>query len=76
MEGQIKFYDETVAWGVVMGIDGKLYGVRRARRAGPLHVGERVFFEPAMAPGGPRATSLRRLNAPPPTAQSPAKKPS
>jgi hypothetical protein len=65
MDGQIKFYDESVGWGVVMGVDGRLYGVRGARLPGPpLRVGERVVFEPTPAPGGPRATAVRRLGRP------------
>ena len=75
MEGQVKFYDESVAWGVIMGADGRLYGVRGGRRAGPpLHVGERVMFELEQAPGGPRATALRRLGRPSPPAQPSVKR--
>jgi len=66
MDGQIKFYDESVGWGVIMGVDGRLYGVRGRRLPGPpLRVGERVIFEPEVVPGGPRAASLRRVSAPP-----------
>jgi cold shock CspA family protein len=65
MDGQIKFYDESVGWGVIMGVDGRLYSVRGRRLPGPpLRVGERVIFEPEVVPGGPRAASLRRVSAP------------
>ena len=64
MDGQIKFYDESTAWGVIVGDDGGLYVVRGARLPGPpLQVGERVAFEPQPAPGGPRASAVRRLRA-------------
>jgi cold shock CspA family protein len=62
MDGQIKFYDESIAWGVILGTDGRLYGVRGIRGTGPpLRVGERVVFEPQAAPGGPRAAAVRRI---------------
>jgi cold shock CspA family protein len=61
LDGQIKFYDEATAWGVILGADGRLYGVRSPRRLNPpLRVGERVVFEPRPAPGGPRAAGVRR----------------
>jgi cold shock CspA family protein len=64
--GQITFYDESLAWGVVLGADGGLYAVRGAQISGPpLKVGERVTFEPQPAPGGPRAAAVRRLRAGP-----------
>jgi len=63
MDGQIKFYDESMAWGVIVGDDGKLYAVRGSQVAPPLQVGERVAFEPQSAPGGPRASAVRRLRA-------------
>ncbi|HXJ78939.1 MAG TPA: hypothetical protein VMS64_09685 [Candidatus Methylomirabilis sp.] len=62
MVGQLKFYDESTAWGVILGADGGLYALRGARLTGPpLRVGERVVFEPEPAPGGPRATAVRRI---------------
>lgn len=62
MVGQIRFYDESTAWGVIQGADGGLYAVRGAQLSGPpLQVGERVVFEPQPAPGGPRATAVRRV---------------
>lgn len=62
MIGQVKFYDEPTDWGLILGSDGALYSVQRARLPGPpLQVGERVRFEPQEAPGGPRATDVRRL---------------
>ncbi len=62
MDGQIKFYDEPTAWGIILGDDGALYVVRTARIPGPpLRVGDRVVFEPRPAPGGPRASSVRRV---------------
>jgi cold shock CspA family protein len=68
MIGQVKFYDEPTEWGLILGSDGALYGVQRARP--PLQVGERVRFEPQEAPGGPRAIDVRRL------AETPAPRPS
>jgi cold shock CspA family protein len=60
--GQIRFYDESTAWGVILGADGALYAVRGAQLSGaPVHVGERVVFEPEPAPGGPRAAAVRRF---------------
>lgn len=62
MDGQIKFYDEPTAWGIILGDDGTLYVIRGARISGPpLQVGDRVAFEPRPAPGGPRATAVRRI---------------
>ncbi len=62
MDGQIKFYDEPTAWGIILGDDGALYVVRGARIPGPsLQVGDRVVFEPRPAPGGPRASAVRRV---------------
>ena len=64
MDGQIKFYDESMAWGVIVGDDGKLYAVRGSQVPHPpLQVGERVAFEPQSAPGGPRASAVRRLRS-------------
>jgi cold shock CspA family protein len=65
MRGQVKFYDATTAWGLVLGDDGKLYGVTGARPpdAAALTEGEYVLFEPQAAPGGPRAAAVRRLRA-------------
>ena len=61
--GQIKFYDESTAWGVIQGADGGLYAMRGAQLSGPpLQVGERVVFEPQAAPGGPRAAAIRRVH--------------
>jgi cold shock CspA family protein len=60
--GQVKFYDKSIAWGVIQGVDGALYAVRGAQFTGPpLQIGERVAFEPQTAPGGPRAAAVRRL---------------
>jgi cold shock CspA family protein len=75
--GQITFYDESLAWGVVLGADGGLYAVRGAQISGPpLKVGERVTFEPQPAPGGPRAAAVRRLRGagpPGPTTGEPSR---
>ena len=61
--GQIKFYDESTAWGVIQGADGGLYAMRGDQLAGPPPVvGDRVVFEPQPAPGGPRATAIRRTH--------------
>jgi cold shock CspA family protein len=60
--GQIKFYDESTAWGVIQGADGGLYAMRGDQFSGPpLQVGDRVVFEPQPAPGGPRAAAVRRM---------------
>lgn len=65
MVGEIRFYDQSTAWGVIQGADGGLYAVRGAQLSGPpLQVGERVVFEPQPAPGGPRATAVRRIRGP------------
>ena len=64
MDGQIKFYDESTAWGLIVGDDGTLYVVRGSQIPNPpLQVGERVAFEPQAAPGGPRASAVRRLRS-------------
>ena len=66
VNGQVKFYDEATAWGVIQGDDGALYGVTGTRLSGPpLRVGELVLFEPQAAAGGPRAASIRRLRTSP-----------
>ena len=71
VDGQIKFYDESTAWGLILGDDGGLYVVRGTLRSGsPLRVGDRVVFEPRAAPGGPRAAGVQRVataEAPPET---------
>ena len=68
VNGQVKFYDEETAWGLILGDDGGLYGVRGTRLPGPpLQVGEKVLFEPQPAPGGPRAAGVRRLRMPEPS---------
>ena len=62
MVGQVKFYDVSMGWGVILGADGGLYAVRGPQLQGPpLSVGERVVFKPQPAQGGPRATAVRRL---------------
>jgi len=59
--GQIKFYDESTAWGVIQGADGGLYAMRGDQLTGSRpEVGDRVVFEVQPAPGGPRAISIRR----------------
>jgi hypothetical protein len=59
--GELRFYDEGTAWGVIAADDGRLY-VMRGRRAArsPLRVGVRVVFEPLVTPGGLCATAVRR----------------
>jgi cold shock CspA family protein len=62
--GEVKFYDEASAWGLILGADGGLYVVRGTQLPGaPLRVGEQVSFEPQPAQGGPRAARVRRLRA-------------
>ena len=71
MDGQVTFYDESTAWGVILGDDGGLYAVRGTLLSGPpRQVGDRVVFEPRPAPGGPRAAGVQRVasvEAPPKT---------
>ena len=63
MTGRLRFYDLPTAWGVVVGDDGQLYMMHGQPTSGaPLRVGERVRFEPALGPGGPRATGVQRLD--------------
>jgi cold shock CspA family protein len=60
--GQIKFYDEATAWGVIQGADGGLYAMRGDQLARPRpEVGDRVVFEVQPAAGGPRAIAIRRM---------------
>jgi cold shock CspA family protein len=71
--GQVEFYDDACAWGLIRGDDGRLYDLRGGQIAGPPpRVGDRVTFEPQAAPGGPRAGSVKRRGPapapPPPTA--------
>jgi cold shock CspA family protein len=64
MTGRLRFYDAPTAWGVVLGDDGQLYMLLGQPASGvPLRVGERIRFEPAPGPGGPRATAVQRLDA-------------
>jgi cold shock CspA family protein len=64
MTGRLRFYDSPTAWGVVLGDDGQLYMIQGQPASGmPLRLGERVRFEPAPGPGGPRATGVQRLDA-------------
>jgi cold shock CspA family protein len=61
MTGQVEFYDETCAWGLIRGDDGHLYDLRGAQFPGPPpRLGDRVLFDPQPAPGGPRALAVRR----------------
>ena len=70
MSGQVEFYDEATAWGLIRGDDGHLYDLRGGHISGALpSVGDKVVFEPQAAPGGPRATGVRRV---PPTVTGPA----
>lgn len=62
MTGQIEFYDEPSAWGIILGADGRLYVVRGNHiQTPPPRVGEPVAFEPHETPGGLRAVAVRRL---------------
>lgn len=62
MNGQVKFYDEPSAWGLIVGDDGALYVLRGGQLPGPPpRVGEPVVFEPQPAPGGLRASGVRRI---------------
>jgi cold shock CspA family protein len=66
INGQIEFYDEDSAWGLIRGGDGHLYDLRGVQLAGPApRVGEKVLFEPQPASGGPRAVAVRRLRPAP-----------
>jgi cold shock CspA family protein len=73
MTGQVEFYDEACAWGLIRGDDGRLYELRGAQLPGPPpREGDHVLFDPQPAPGGPRAQALRRA-APVPTAAGTAR---
>ena len=62
INGQVEFYDEPSAWGIIRGDDGCLYDLRGAQLVGPPpRLGDRVAFEPQAGPGGPRAVAVRRL---------------
>jgi cold shock CspA family protein len=62
MTGRVRFYDTPTAWGVIAGDDGRLYMVRGDQMRDPSpREGDRVTFEPMIAEGGPRATSVQRL---------------
>jgi hypothetical protein len=66
MHGEISFYDEPSAWGVIVGQDGRLYEFRGAQIAGPPpRLGERVLFEPQASGRRRRAAVVRRLGAAP-----------
>ena len=64
MSGHIEFYDEATAWGLIRGDDGHLYDLRGGHISGaPPAIGYKVVFEPQAAPGGRRATGIRRVPA-------------
>jgi hypothetical protein len=53
--GHITFYDQSLAWGIILGADGVLYAVRGAQLSGPPpRVGERVTFDPQPGARGAR----------------------
>ena len=61
MTGQLRFYHQPTAWGLIAGDDGRLYMVRGDQLPGPPpREGERVTFEPVAAAGGPRAADVHR----------------
>ena len=64
INGQVEFYDEDTAWGLIRGDDGRLYDVRGSQLSGPPpRVCERMLFEPQTAPGIPRVMTVRRVTA-------------
>lgn len=66
LTGQIEFYDDASAWGLIRSDDGRLYDLRGAQLGGlPPRVGDRVGFDSQAAPGAPRATNVRRLKPSP-----------
>jgi hypothetical protein len=67
INGQVEFYDEGCAWGLIRGEDGCLYDLRAGQLQGIApRVGEWVTFEPQPASGGgPRASAVRRAGPPP-----------
>lgn len=66
MTGDMKFYDEATAWGVVVGEDGRLYVVRGPHLVTPRpDAGDAVTFEPRRAPGGLRAVDVRKAERKP-----------
>lgn len=62
MTGTVERYDRALCWGFVRGDDGQSYFVHWSEILGPwLTPGERVSFDPAESPRGPRAVGVRRL---------------
>lgn len=63
MLGQLRFYDEATAWGLVIGEDGRLYAVRRSHMLAPEpEPGDRVTFDPRKTPGGLRAVAVSKAD--------------
>ena len=63
MTGRLRFYDHATAWGIIIADEGGLYMLYGQPVMGaPLREGERVRFEPATGPGGPRAARVQRLS--------------
>jgi cold shock CspA family protein len=63
MTGRLRFYDAATAWGVIVADEGGLYMLYGQPVTGaPLRDGERVRFEAAAGPGGPRAIGVQRLS--------------
>jgi hypothetical protein len=61
MLGQLRFYDESTAWGLILGEDGRLYAVRRSHMVEPApEPDDRVTFEPRRTAGGLRAITVRK----------------
>src|SRR5262245_10171095 len=76
--GQVEFYDDSSAWGLIRGEDGILYDLRGGQMAGPApRVGDRVTFDPQDVPGAPRAGNVKRITPPtvPPPPIAPASPP-
>lgn len=73
INGQVEFYDEGCAWGLIRGEDGCLYDLRAGQLQGAIpRVGEWVTFEPQSGSGAPRASALRRAAVPSAARRPPA----
>jgi cold shock CspA family protein len=59
--GNMTFYDEPSAWGVILGDDGRIYIVRGGHMVAPSpRAGDKVAFEPRKTSSGLRAVDVRK----------------
>lgn len=62
MTGDMTFYNEPTAWGLILGDDEPLYVVRGSYMVGPApRVGEKVRFEPRETGRALKAVEVRRI---------------